>query len=64
MAPGTATKELVLGDEIVPEPPVKRTRSGRAAKPTAKAKVTILLLLLLLRCSLESPMLAIHKPPI
>jgi len=37
-APGTATKALVAEDEIVPEPPVKRTRSGRVVKLTAKAK--------------------------
>jgi len=37
-APGTATNALVAEDEIVPEPPVKRTRSGRVVKLTAKAK--------------------------
>jgi len=37
-APGTTTKELVAEDGIVPEPPVKRTRSGRAAKLTTKGK--------------------------
>jgi len=36
-APGTATKALVAEAEIVPEPPAKRTRSGRVVKPTAKA---------------------------
>jgi len=34
---GTVTKALMAEDEIVPEPPVKRTRSGRVVKPTAKA---------------------------